>query len=74
MTKMKVPEMVVDLLRRYRGVAVCDDCIRDELGLKKRQEVQPVTATLGLCSGFTRQKGACPWCKSVREKFVTKAN
>jgi len=61
---MTVPEMVVDLLRKNKGTAVCDDCIRQRLVLKKRQEVQPVTATLALCSWFTRSHGMCPWCKT----------
>jgi hypothetical protein len=70
---MTVPEKIVGFLRKHRTQAVCDDCLFKELDLKQRQEVQPVTATLALCSGFSRLKGQCSVCGSNRPKYVTKA-
>ncbi len=74
---MTVPERVVDFLRKRKGSSFCDDCIAEQLKLKKRQEVQPITATLALCSDFSRDKDICSSCPPsarLRLKFVTKAH
>jgi len=69
-----VPEKVVEFLRANKGVDFCDDCISKQLSLKRRQQVQAVTATLALGSGYTRKAGFCPACKAKREKLLIRSN
>lgn len=66
---MNVPEKIFRLLAPS-GVPYCDDCIQSQLGLARRQQVQPVTATLCLTSEFARGVNACNSCG--REKLCTR--
>jgi hypothetical protein len=67
------PEQVVDFLRRKPTVFYCDECITKALKMPERRAVQQITATLALCSGFTRTTGICSSCKRF-DKLVIKAN
>jgi len=40
----------------------CDDCLADELPLKRRQQAQATTASLALTSEFSRGKRICSLC------------
>ncbi len=57
-----VPEKVRDFLEVRSGRMYCDDCIQQRLGLKWRQQVQLVTATLGVTAAFPRQSEVCSGC------------
>jgi hypothetical protein len=71
---MSVPEKVVAFLHGGAPGTYCDDCIKHELGLPRRQEVAIITLTLGLCKGFHRELGSCASRNHVgtREKLVTR--
>jgi hypothetical protein len=71
---MTIPECIHDYLIENRPVGFCDDCLQLKLGLARRQEVAPVTKTLGLTRGFQREPGYCPCCSQRRRKLVTRAN
>jgi hypothetical protein len=75
--KVSIPQRIVDFLRQHQGSYFCDDCVAIDLKMKQRQEVQTVTATLALCSGYLRIDGHCSECDpkaSGRSKLVIKAN
>lgn len=48
--------------RRY-----CDSCIQERLGLKWRQQVQLVTATLAVTHLFTRERSECSTCHEMKQ-------
>jgi hypothetical protein len=66
---MSQPERIFNFLVERRE-PFCDDCIQTRLELSQRQQVQPVSATLGLTSDFERAKDICAGCGD--EKFVVK--
>lgn len=68
---MTNPERIYGYLVNNRGSFSCDDCLTKEVGLKRRQQVQPVTDTLRLTPGFERQQGHCSRCG--HEKLVIRA-
>jgi hypothetical protein len=51
---MTIPTNVIAYLRRQTPHAYCDECIAQKLGART-QQVQPITATLGLTPGFSRK-------------------
>src|SRR5437870_2291064 len=57
-----VPEKVRDFLEIRSGRMYCDECIQHRLGLKWRQQVQLVTATLGVTDAFPRLSDVCSGC------------
>jgi hypothetical protein len=67
-----VPERVVRFLRNSAGAAYCDGCIQRSAGLLRMQQVQQITASLGLGEGFERRDGICSVCNE--EKMVIRAN
>jgi hypothetical protein len=67
---MTIPEKVFEFLVDQRPRCFCDDCIQRELGLARRQEVAPVTKTLGLTSAFRREPGCCASGSHSRIKLV----
>lgn len=68
---MTIPERTPSFLIEHKPDCYCDDCIRERLCLARRQEVAPITKTLGLTSGFSRGRGLCPSCPNQRPKYVT---
>jgi hypothetical protein len=70
---MTIPERVRDFLVDHRPDCFCDDCIQERLSLKRRQEVAPVTKTLGLTPGFIRGAGLCVSCTRTRTKLGIQA-
>ena len=70
---MTIPERIYTFVTNHRPDCFCDDCIQRELGLARRQEVAPVTKTLGLTSGFVRDAGFCAVCQHPRTKLVIRA-
>ena len=73
---MTNPERIYEFLTKKKGSVFCDDCLMKEVGLKQRQQVQPVTDTLRLTPGFERQRQRGCYSRfhcSDRLKFVIRA-
>lgn len=70
--KTTVPTQVNRFLKANKGKAYCDDCLKDQLLLPRRQQAQQATAPLSTVSGFTRIRSVCGICG--RTKVVTRAN
>lgn len=70
---MTEPEHIVGFLKKNIPKAYCDDCIADELKLRRRQRAARVTIVLGLTSDFERNKGVCSLCANDRPKFIIRA-
>jgi hypothetical protein len=66
-------EHIHTFLIEHKPDCFCDDCIQKKLGLARRQQVAPVTKTLGLTPGFRRDPGLCATCAHPRTKFVIRA-
>jgi hypothetical protein len=64
-----VPERVNEFLVKRPGRAYCDHCIQERLGLRWRQQVQLVTATLAVTGTFRRETATCSTC--MERKQVT---
>jgi hypothetical protein len=62
-----VPERINEFLVRCAGRSYCDHCIQERLGLRWRQQVQLVTATLGVTSGYRRNMAACCTCSETKQ-------
>jgi hypothetical protein len=69
MSYSTVPEKVSAFLIWRTGRHYCDTCIQERLGLKWRQQVQLITATLAVTPLFRRELGRC--CTCNEEKRVT---
>ena len=59
---MRVPERVEQFVRENRPARYCDDCLADQLDLKRRQQAQQATAALGAGPGFRRERDTCSAC------------
>ena len=67
---MGIPDDVLNFLRKRAPKSYCDECIAGYLDPpRSASQVQPVTATLALTSGFYRARGACELC--IRTRLVT---
>jgi hypothetical protein len=62
-----VPERIAEFLVGHEQAMFCDQCIQDQLGLKWRQQVQLVTATLAVTSLFQRDSGQCQTCNQFKQ-------
>jgi uncharacterized protein DUF4118 len=62
-----VPERVKDFIVQAGSAAYCDACIQDRLGLKWRQQVQLITATLAVTDSFQREPGSCSGCGESKQ-------
>ena len=67
MSDRSVPVRVRDFLTTRTGRMYCDDCIQGRLGLKWRQQVQLVTATLGVTPSFDRRMEHCSVCDELKQ-------
>jgi hypothetical protein len=63
---MAVPDSVNKFLNANAGVEFCDNCIQDQLKLKKPQQAQQAAKPLGTTPGFIRQKGKCSICGKTK--------
>ncbi len=66
-----IPEKIRDFLLQRPGRSYCDSCIQERLGLRWRQQVQLVTATLAVTQSFERERSIC--CTCNEEKHVIAA-
>jgi Domain of unknown function (DUF4118) len=62
-----VPERVKEFIIHSDGATFCDGCIQDRLGLKWRQQVQLITATLAVTDSFARAPGHCSSCAELKQ-------
>jgi hypothetical protein len=62
-----VPQKISDFLVRRQNRMYCDTCIQERLGLKWRQQVQLITATLAVTDAFKRDLGQCCTCQEVKQ-------
>jgi hypothetical protein len=62
-----VPERIAEFLVGHEQAMYCDQCIQDQLGLKWRQQVQLVTATLAVTNLFQRDSGQCQTCGQLKQ-------
>jgi hypothetical protein len=62
MMQRTVPQKVSEFLVQRQGRMYCDICIQERLGLRWRQQVQLVTATLACTQLFEREPGPCCIC------------
>jgi hypothetical protein len=62
-----VPQKINDFLVRRPGRMFCDTCIQERLGLKWRQQVQLITATLAVTEAFRRELGQCGTCNEIKQ-------
>jgi hypothetical protein len=62
-----IPEKVRDFLMQRPGRRYCDSCIQERLGLRWRQQVQLVTATLAVTKSFVRERTVCCTCTEVKQ-------
>jgi hypothetical protein len=67
LSRRTVPEKVSEFLSRCTGRRYCDSCIQERLGLKWRQQVQLVTATLAVTRSFAREFGQCCTCNEQKQ-------
>jgi hypothetical protein len=65
-----IPEKIRDFLLQRPGRRYCDSCIQERLGLRWRQQVQLVTATLGVTKSFVRDRTVCCTCNEVKYVIV----
>jgi|SRR5665213_332492 len=70
MSDRTVPERVNEFLIRRQGRAYCDFCIQERLGLRWRQQVQLVTATLAVTESFRRESSTCCTCHQQKQVIL----
>lgn len=57
---------IAALIKRMDGVALCDDCITDRLGLSVRSQANAVTRAISGVDGFERIKSPCSLCGTAK--------
>jgi hypothetical protein len=62
-----LPRKISEFLIQRQGRNYCDVCIQERLGLKWRQQVQLITATLGCTETFARELGPCSVCNETKQ-------
>jgi hypothetical protein len=67
MSTRTVPKRIVDFLLERRGRSYCDACIQERLGLKWRQQVQLITATLAVTDSYERGLEKCSTCSETKQ-------
>jgi hypothetical protein len=67
MGSMTIPQRINDFLSQRQERMYCDTCIQERLGLKWRQQVQLITATLAVTSGFRREFNKCCTCEEIKQ-------
>jgi hypothetical protein len=73
MSSRTVPKTISDLLHRCPDRKYCDTCIQERLGLKWRQQVAVITATLAVTSEFERKLDRCCTCQEEKQVIFATA-
>jgi hypothetical protein len=68
---MTNPETIYKFLRDNTPEAYCDDCIGKLTSVSPRQQVNPISAALGLTTDFDRREAVCMDCRGI--KLVTRS-
>lgn len=71
MSTRTVPKRIDDFLVERKGRSYCDACIQERLGLKWRQQVQLITATLAVTDGFERSLDRCCTCQDTKQVILS---
>jgi len=69
-----VPRKVSEFLTQRQGRTYCDICIQERLGLKWRQQVQLITATLACTEVYARELGPCCICNETKQVISAVTN
>lgn len=69
-TNGTIPERVYGFLRGRTPDPACDDCVAKGTGVP-RENVNPLTTTLGLTTDFVKARGICSLCQGT--KLVTRS-
>jgi hypothetical protein len=64
---MTVLERVRELLIKNSPMAICDDCIKEMLGLSIREHANQKTQQLASMPKFDRRKDVCGKCGSTKK-------
>jgi hypothetical protein len=67
MSARTVPHRIHDFLVERKGRSYCDACIQERIGLKWRQQVQLITATLAVTDGYDRGLDRCSTCHETKQ-------
>ena len=67
MSARTVPQRIHDFLVERKGRSYCDACIQERIGLKWRQQVQLITATLAVTDGYDRGLDRCSTCQETKQ-------
>ena len=70
MSVRTVPKRINDFLVARKGRSYCDACIQERLGLKWRQQVQLISATLAVTDGFERNLDRCSTCQDTKQVIM----
>ncbi|HEX9896577.1 MAG TPA: hypothetical protein VGA85_02825 [Dehalococcoidales bacterium] len=70
---MNIAEQVTDFLTRNRNQSFCDDCIREQVHLARRQQAQRVTEALATTPLFIRRVGECVSCHKTTKLVISTA-
>src|SRR5258708_8638963 len=73
MSARTVPRRINDFLVERRGRSYCDACIQERIGLKWRQQVQLITATLAVTDGYDRGLDRCSTCLETKQVIQARA-
>lgn len=71
MSSRNLPQRISDFLVRHQPRQYCDACIQERLGLRWRQQVQLVTATLAATDLFERKLYRCSNCEETKQVTVS---
>jgi hypothetical protein len=74
MSGRSVPQRISDFLVQHEFKMYCDTCVQERLGLKWRQQVQLVTATLAVTDTFERALDRCSACQEVKQVIKVARN
>ena len=73
MSARTVPQRIHDFLVKRSGRSYCDACIQERIGLKWRQQVQLITATLAVTEGYERSLDRCSTCQDTKQVIQARA-
>jgi hypothetical protein len=67
---MTIEQTVTAFLKNHRNQDFCDDCIAEQLHLKRRQQARNSTSALGTTDDFERGGGVCSFCGKTKKEVI----
>lgn len=64
--EMNNAEKVTGFLTKNKGKPYCDDCLKQQVPLSRRQEAQRITQALATTPLFKRIRGKCSGCNRIK--------